>query len=1251
MKNILTTIVFATFLSFSSIAQSDLSVTLMNAPLSGCALTASEVVSIRIFNYGTALLAGTSFPVSYTINAGVPVVETVTLTVNLLTNSTLNYSFLTTGNLSVPGSYTFDGTVSILGDINPSNNSFTGYVVVNTAASVGGTIAGPGSVCVTGNSGNLTLSGHTGSIVQWEFSTDGGIIWFNITNSTAVQNYLNLTTPRQYRALVQSGTCTPVYSSIVSITIDPGTVGGTVSTSSTVCIGGNSGTLSLTGKTGTVTRWEYSIDGGITYSPIINTTTTQTYLNLVVTTKYRALVQSGNCTPLFSTIATITVNPLTVGGTITPSPLSVCSGNNSGVLTLSGKVGNVTRWEVSTNSGLTWTNIANVTVTQAYLNIVLTSWYRALVQSSPCTAAYSSIAILTVTSSTVGGIITPATVSVCSGLNLDSLILTGSNGNVTQWEFSIDGGLTWTIIANITLVNHYSNLTQTTLYRALSQTSGCSSSYSNTATVTVDSPSLGGAIAGGSMLCSGANAGVLTLSGHSGSILNWETSPNGIVWTTLANTTTTQTYTNLISSTYYHAIVQNGVCTSDTSLMDSVIVDSTTVGGTIFPASTVICQGLNSGTLTLVGSVGNVVQWEYSTDGGISWISILNTTNSQSYSNLAAPTIYRALVQSGVCLPQYSAQSTFSINAQPIGGTLYSNATVCGVSNSSVLTLIGFSGSISFWESSADNGVTWVPIANNTNSLNFVNLVDTTIYRVIISSGVCFTDTSTSVTILVDAPSIGGMVTSDTVVCANSNSGVLSLSGETGSVVGWEYSMDGGITWINISNTTTSQAYLNVMVTSLYRARVSNGVCPPVASSIATITVDPMSVAGTIVGSTSICEGTGSGVLTLTGFTGSVLAWQVSTDAGLTWTSIANTGSTQTWNNPIDTSWYTAIVQSGACASDTSSPAVIIVYPKPVAGFTAPAVCYGFPTLFTDTTSIVTGGISFHNWDFGDNNASVAVNPLNTYGVPNTYNVVMIVISDHNCSDTITQSVLVNALPSSAITASPNLTICSGDSVKLNVDFASQLNYSWSTGATVDSIFASIAGNYSILVSDTISGCFSSDSATIIILQSPTANAGSDTSASAGYTISLLGSGGLLYQWAPSVGLSDPSSSNPYCTPPFTQTYTLTVTSFNGCTDTDAVVVTFLEDYNVIISNLITANDDGFNDVWNIQYIEFYPENKISIYNRNGMLVFKQDAYNNTWKGTFNGEQLPDGTYYYILEFTDSGATVKGALTIISEKK
>jgi gliding motility-associated-like protein len=113
----------------------------------------------------------------------------------------------------------------------------------------------------------------------------------------------------------------------------------------------------------------------------------------------------------------------------------------------------------------------------------------------------------------------------------------------------------------------------------------------------------------------------------------------------------------------------------------------------------------------------------------------------------------------------------------------------------------------------------------------------------------------------------------------------------------------------------------------------------------------------------------------------------------------------------------------------------------------------------------------------------------------------------------------------------------------------------------------------------------------------------------------------------------------------------LTVTGFNGCSDTDAVKVTVVKDFNVIISNVITLNGDGYNDVWNIQNIEYYPENKVSVYNRNGMLVFEQEGYNNSWNGTFNNLQLPDGTYYYVLQFTDGGENVKGAVTIISEKQ
>ncbi len=1426
MKRILTLLAFATIFSSAAFAQ-DLSVINMTAPVSSCAMTATENVTIKIFNFGPNLPAATSFNVSYTINAGAPVTELVTLGAPLLMNSTLTYTFLTQANLSVPGVYTFTGTVNIAGDINASNNTFSGYVVTNTAPSVGGTIAGPASVCLSGNSGNLTLSGHTGSVVQWEYSTDGGFTWINITNSTTTQSYNNLTVPTKYRALVQNGTCTAVYSSIITITINPVTVGGNVNASATVCTGANGANLTLSGKTGSVIRWEKSTDGGVTWIPIVNVTTTQAYLNLVITTQYRALVQSGACASAFSSIATITVNPLSVGGNITPLASTVCSGSNAGTLTLAGKVGAVVRWEFSIDNGVTWNNVANVTTSQAYLNLVNTRWYRARVQSAPCAVAYSDTAIVTVVSSTVGGSLSPAASSVCTGINGGTITLSGSNGTVTQWEFSINGGLTWTVIANITSTNNYANLVTTTQFRALSQNGGCTATYSTVATVTVNPTSVGGTISGGTTVCASGNSGTLTLSGHTGSVVRWESSTNHIVWTSIANVTTTQAFNNLVVTTYYQAIVKSGVCTSDTAIEDTVIVDPVSVGGSINPVATVVCSGLNSGNLTLAGNVGTVVQWEYSTDGGVTWINIINTTTTQAYNNINTATIYRALVRSGVCTQIYSAQATITVNPQAVGGTLYSDATVCGAANAGTLTLVGFSGSISQWESSIDNGVTWNAIANTTNTNNYLNLIDTTLYRVIVASGVCPTDTSTIVTVTVDAPSVGGAVTMDDTVCAAANAGLLSLNGQTGNVVGWEYSVDGGVTWINISNTTTSQAYSNLSVTTMYRARVGNGVCPSVASASATITVDPIvmggtvsgnatvcatgnsgslmlnaysgtivtwetsidggvtwiadgnitatenytnlldttwyraivmsgicgndtstvgviivdpatvggttsanntvcsgvnggtiylsgdtgviqrwefsidggnnwmalsnttdslvyvnltqttfyravvlsgvcapaqystvdtitvnpvSNAGSISGSTSTCMGTGSGTLTLNGYTGSILNWNFSNDGGITWTPIGNVTASQNWSNPLDTTWYIAIVQSGVCAADTSASAVLIVYPKPVAGFTAPTVCNGMPTVFTDTTSIASGGILFYNWDFADNNASVATNPIHTYALPNTYNVSLIVVSDHNCSDTILQNVIVNALPSSTITASAALSLCSGDSIELSVLSAPQNHYLWNTGAVVDSIFVSSSGNYLVTVTDTITGCMSSDSSDVIVLPRPLASAGPDTTVSAGSSIVLNGSGGQFYSWSPTVGLSDPFAENPTCTPPYTVTYTLTVTSFNGCSDTDAVIVTSAKDYNVIISNLITINGDGFNDVWNIQNIEFYPQNKVSVYNRNGNLVFEQEGYNNSWNGTFNNLQLPDGTYYYILQFTDTGDTVKGAVTIISQK-
>ena len=108
-----------------------------------------------------------------------------------------------------------------------------------------------------------------------------------------------------------------------------------------------------------------------------------------------------------------------------------------------------------------------------------------------------------------------------------------------------------------------------------------------------------------------------------------------------------------------------------------------------------------------------------------------------------------------------------------------------------------------------------------------------------------------------------------------------------GTVSNWESSTD-GITWSNIANVTTSQAYTNLVATTYYQANVTSGACPSVFSTIDTITVDVPSVGGTIAASSNVCYGNNGGTLTLSGQTGSVIRWEYSTDGGINWIAIAN---------------------------------------------------------------------------------------------------------------------------------------------------------------------------------------------------------------------------------------------------------------------------------------------------------------------------------------------------------------------------
>ena len=346
-------------------------------------------------------------------------------------------------------------------------------------------------------------------------------------------------------------------SSVATITVNPVSVGGSVAGGTPICFGNTSGLLTLSGHTGTVTKWQSSTDGGSTWTDIVNTTTSFTSGVLTQTTQFRAVVASGVCSSANSAATTVTVDPVSVGGTVAGGT-TICSGSTSGLLTLSGYTGTITKWQYSVSPFSSWTDIANTATTYTSGALTQTTQFRAVVTSGACSPANSAATTVTVDPTSVGGSVAGGT-TICSGSSSGLLTLSGQIGTVSKWQYSVSPFSIWTDIANTTTSYTSGSLTQTTQFRAVVQSGTCAAANSASTTVTINPASVGGNVAGSVTVCEGTNSSTITLSGYTGSILKWQSSTvadfsTGL--TDIANTTTSLTATNQITTTYYRAVVQ-----------------------------------------------------------------------------------------------------------------------------------------------------------------------------------------------------------------------------------------------------------------------------------------------------------------------------------------------------------------------------------------------------------------------------------------------------------------------------------------------------------------------------------------------------------------------------------------------------------------------------------------------------------------------------------------------------------------------
>ena len=84
------------------------------------------------------------------------------------------------------------------------------------------------------------------------------------------------------------------------------------------------------------------------------------------------------------------------------------------------------------------------------------------------------------------------------------------------------------------------------------------------------------------------------------------------------------------------------------------------------------------------------------------------------------------------------------------------------------------------------------------------------------------------------------------------------------------------------------------------------------------------------------------------------------------------------------------------------------------------------------------------------------------------------------------------------------------------------------------------------------------------------------------------------------------------------------------------------------IPDIITPNDDGYNDTWKIKNIDLFPNAEVFVFNRWGKLVFNtKNISANPWDGTFKGRILPTDSYHYILHLNDGSKPRSGVISII----
>ncbi len=1168
----------------------------------------------------------------------------------------------------IPGQYTLLWTINNdADDCTPSSKSM---ILEVFAAPVAGNLrTATTEVCDTGNSGILTLTSFVGDIQQWEWSTDN-TNWNIIVNTTDTYSFTNLTQTTYYRVKVVSkglavGCTTFVYAATQSVVVYPASVGGSTAIAlgtDTVCEGINSGNLSLNDYVGTVIRWESSIDGGLNWAPITNTAglTSYTYSNLLVTTQFRAVVQSGVCADAKSTVTTINVlPPVTQAQTTDAEECNVTTTNLNGNVPLSGQ-GTWIQVEGPTVS------IADIHNPKSVITSLVPGVYRFTWTIDNGVCAPSSATQTISNYPPLINEIQTSIATICSGqvAVLSDKSHSGGKGTYSfEWQTSTDN-INWNPAISGEINANLSAILTGSLYFRRTVISGPCLSISNSVLITVQPPIGNNVITGPAEVCILKPVPSINGSNPDGAdgiyTFQWQLRTATTSWADIPNEVSIGLQPSPITeNTWYRRIVRSALCTGpQQSISNELALEVRFNAIASFTASkTIDCLPFNLSSVinvTPYPDLNATYEWfanEVSIGTGPDFPGYTITTDG---TKVAIKLITTSLYGCDTDEKIIEFETIKSVEA----GFTKSTAQGCGplsvIFTNSSAPLVGASYNWDFGNGQTSNLL-------NPGSITFLAhpLNRDTTYVIRLRAYTNCQESFFTDSVLVRPTPISIFSPDKTEGCSPL---LVNFSNQSkGEPATYEFDFGDGSP-IYTTNSLEDVAHtFTVLSTTIFTVNLKVTNECGTSSSSYTVRVRPNTVTANLVVNGD--DKLGCPPHTVTFYNNSVGANQFTWDFGDGSPLEINASTTMTHTFVTGGIYQVKLTATNGCSVQETSE-IVTVYPEPISSFTTSRTnyCVAEEIQFQNTSPI-----GAFLWQFGDGTSSTQINPTHQYAIPGTYSVMLTTsvtqADGTQCSKTVTTQIEIIPLPVPQFSTNASALNCAP--FLLAVQNTSQYaeKYAWyidgvliSTDKTPTNLWLTAADKIITikLVAENALGCSFSTEQKIQMYPRPTANFSvlpGEVIKIPEYTFNFQNTttGNVNgYQWSFGDG-STSTATNPSHTYAELGIYQVKLVARNseGCTDTlirqveIQTVPGYLYVPNAFEPASLVAELKNFKPKGSgiAQY-------QIRVFNKMGSLLWESSQldYNNSpaegWDGTINGQPAPPDVYVWSIDATFINRTI-----------